>query len=62
MSMLAPSPSNPSVMIYTYQKKSEYNKYNLLIHQTDSFFGESWYAYVYDDDGKVLKKIKFESK
>lgn len=60
-SNMAPAPSNPSVMIYTYQKQSEYNKYNLLIHQTDSIFGESWYAYVYDEYGKVLKKIEFTS-
>lgn len=61
LSNMAPAPSNPSVMVYTYKKKSEYNKYNLIIHNTDSFFGESWFAYVYDEDGKVLKKIEFTS-
>lgn len=57
----APSSSNPNVMVYTYQKKSEYNKNNLLIHISDSFFGESWFAYVYDDYGRILKKIEFIS-
>ena len=45
--------------IYIYQRKNEYNQFKKLVHQVDSINGDVWFAYVYDDNGNVIKCIEF---
>ncbi|MBR6123882.1 hypothetical protein IKQ19_09875 [Candidatus Saccharibacteria bacterium] len=47
-------------MQYTYKNISEYDSNHNLVHQQDSLYGERWYAYVFDDVGKIMKKITFK--